>query len=108
MTDEYLWETLFAPGVEQLRLDIGRDAIVADGVMTVHAGTGGWAFQDERPFRVRYRIACDAAWRVRRLDARATGGASITLETDGAGRWTDERGTRLPALDGALDVDIAA
>jgi 8-oxo-dGTP pyrophosphatase MutT (NUDIX family) len=76
--------------------------------MTVHAGTGGWAFPDERPFRVRYRIVCDGQWRPRRVDARATGGASITLETDGAGRWIDAQGEPLRDLDGALDVDVAA
>ena len=104
----YYWETLFAPGIEQLRLDVGADAIVADGVMTVHAGTGGWAFQDVRPFRVRYRMVCDAGWRLRRLEAQATGGASMTLETDGAGHWTDGGGRPLPSLDGTVDVDIAA
>ena len=76
--------------------------------MTVHAGTGGWAFQDERPFRVRYRMVCDPGWRLRRLDAQATGGAAMTLETDGAGHWIDGGGRSLTALDGALDVDIAA
>jgi 8-oxo-dGTP pyrophosphatase MutT (NUDIX family) len=94
--------------VEHLRLAIGPDRIVADGVMTVHAGTEGWAFRDERPFRVRYHLECDPAWRLKRLDADATGGASITLGADGAGHWTNARGESLPQLDGAIDVDIAA
>ena len=108
MRRELYWQTLFAPGVEWLRIDVARDAIVADGVMTVHAGAGGWAFTDLQPFRVRYRLQLDAAWRLRRLDARATGGATITLEADGAGHWRDGRGAALPELDGAIDGDIAA
>jgi hypothetical protein len=105
---EYFWETLFAPGVEYLRLGVGADRIVAEGVMSVHAGAEGWAFRNAQPFRVRYRIECDPAWRLRRLEARATGGATLALEADGAGHWTTARGEALSQLDGAIDVDIAA
>jgi ADP-ribose pyrophosphatase YjhB (NUDIX family) len=80
--------------------------------MTVHAGTEGWAFRDEHPFRVRYHLECDPSWRLRRLEVRATGGAAggaaIALRADGAGHWTNARGDALPELDGAIDVDIAA
>ena len=104
---ELFWETLFAPGAERVRVEIG-DTIVGDGVMTVHAGAGGWAFNDLQPFRIRYRLQLDAAWRLRRFEARGSGGAAITLDADGAGHWTDGRGASLPELDGAIDVDIAA
>jgi len=84
-------------------LDAGADRIVAEGVMTVHADPS----LPEAPFRVRYRIECDGAWRVRELSARAVG-ARIVLRSDGEGRWSDGNGARVPALDGAIDVDIAA
>ncbi|MBI2205691.1 MAG: putative glycolipid-binding domain-containing protein [Candidatus Rokubacteria bacterium] len=99
-TNNFYWQTLFAPGVEHLRLDEGDAAIVADGVMTVHADGGS--------FRVRCRIECDDAWRAWRVHARSTTGGAIELHADGAGHWTTAQGARLPALDGAIDVDIAA
>lgn len=97
------WRSLFAPGVEELRLDESAQGVVATGVMTVHRGDGMIAFHDDAPFRVRYRIECDAAWRVRAVHATAPGGRRLDLEADGSGRWRDR-----PDLDGAIDVDIAA
>jgi hypothetical protein len=67
--------------------------------MTVHA--------DDGSFRVHYRIECDGRWRARRVHARSTTGGAIDLHADGAGHWTTAQGARLPALDGAIDVDIA-
>jgi hypothetical protein len=33
--------------------------------------------------------------------------ARLALRSDGAGRWTDDRGRPLPELDGCIDVDIS-
>ncbi len=35
------------------------------------------------------------------------GDARLSLRSDGAGRWSDDRGRPLPELDGCIDVDIS-
>ena len=97
------WRAQFAPGVEELKLDESSEGVIATGVMTVHRGPGMIAFHEDAPFRVRYRLECDTTWRVRALQATAADGRRLDLAADGAGRWRGE-----PALDGAIDVDIAA
>jgi hypothetical protein len=69
---------------------------------------------DERPFRVAYRLACDAAWRTRRLTVMVSGPGTVpasrlALVADGAGKWTDAlRGRPVPDLDGCVDIDLSA
>lgn len=61
-----------------------------------------------RPFRLAYALTWDAGWRLReaRLAVTTDGGArTLSLETDGRGRWRDDRGER-PDLEGCLDIDI--
>jgi uncharacterized protein len=68
------------------------------------------AFDEEHgPFRVTYRLAWDESWRLR--DAvlvlateRVT--RSLSLQTDGRGRWRHRDGRTIDELDGCLDVDI--
>jgi uncharacterized protein len=60
-------------------------------------------------FRLTYRLAWDAAWRLRtaRLEVTtATGSRSLDLETDGQGHWRDGAGRARPALDGCMDIDV--
>jgi hypothetical protein len=60
-------------------------------------------------FGLSYRIVLDDAWRVRRADLRRVGeGPCIVLRADGQGHWHDARGVALAALDGCIDIDIAA
>ena len=69
---------------------------------------------DERPYRVTYGVACDAAWRTRRLTVTVHGPGAVlvgqvSLLADGAGRWADALSDRpLPELDGCIDVDLSA
>ena len=96
------WTPWVEPGIEHLRLTITDHGILAEGAIV--------SVWDGEPARLRYRIRCDAAWRVRsvRIGSLGTGGARVHLDADGEGRWTDETGARVPTLDGCLDVDIAA
>jgi hypothetical protein len=58
-------------------------------------------------FATRFRIRLDAAWRCRELEVEVVGGErALRLRGDGHGRWTDEAGAALPALTGAIDVDL--
>jgi hypothetical protein len=68
------------------------------------------AFDEERgPFRLTYRLTWDESWRLRDADlVVATGGStkSLSLRTDGRGRWRDGDGRAIAELDGCVDIDI--
>ena len=58
-------------------------------------------------FAARFRIRCDLDWRARELDVELIGGGRrLHLRGDGHGHWTDGTDAPLPALAGALDVDL--
>lgn len=91
------WEDWTGRGLQHLVLAEHADVIVADCVC-VDADGG---------FAARYRIRCDTAWRCRELDVEIVGeGQRLRLRSDGLGHWTDDAGTPLPALAGAIDVDL--
>lgn len=93
------WQDWSGGGVQHLVLKLGAAAIVADAVILLT--------QEERLLAARVRIACDGAWRVRRVEAGLVGDdRPVVLESDGAGRWRDGEGRPLPALAGAIDVDL--
>lgn len=68
------------------------------------------AFDDEQgPFRLVYRLGWDDAWQLRDAELsvateRAT--LSLSLRTDGQGRWRHADGRPIDALDGCIDIDI--
>jgi uncharacterized protein len=98
---EVMWRRVDG-GVEHVRVAIDRDVAV-DGVVAQRGDDGV-----ER--RTRYRLRCDASWRVRevRVDLPDDGDA-LLLHSDGAGRWTrGEDGAAMPHLDGCIDVDLYA
>ena len=102
MALQAMWSGWNQPLLEHLRLMRLADRIVADGVVIGVKGDDG--------FRVRYRISCDAAWRVREADVGLIdeGDASLSLRADGAGHWESIAGASLADLAGCVDVDIAA
>lgn len=93
------WTTWSGGGAEECRVAIGytRIGVEADVVPP----------PEESP-SVRYALACDASWRVRRAAIEMVGsGGSVVLVANGEGRWTDGEGMPLDALTGAIDIDIA-
>lgn len=92
------WEDWSGRGVQHLVLTERAEAVVADAVCLV---------ADDGLFAARFRIRCDAAWRCRELLVEIVGeDRSLRLRGDGRGGWTDGAGAALPALAGALDVDL--
>jgi len=85
-------------GLEHLLLAEG----VADSVVL--------AFDEERgPFRLTYRLTWDESWRLREADlvvAMHHSSESLSLRTDGRGRWRDGEGRAIDELNGCVDVDI--
>ena len=58
-------------------------------------------------YGVRYELACDSRWRVRRLDLADTHGRRLRLSSDGEGHWADDGGGRIAAFDGCIDIDLS-
>jgi uncharacterized protein len=99
MTTDVLWSAWDGRGIEHLRLDVEPDLIRADSLIV--------SVDEGRPFRARYTLECDGAWRLRRarLDVLQDPARVLELHVDG-GRWSDARaGTPLP-FGGCVDVDI--
>lgn len=88
---EALWSAVNDEGFEHVRLT----GTTAEGLIV------------RRDYRVRYRIECDDAWRVRSVTLEDLGSSrSLALRSDGDGHWTDPSGAVVTALEGARDVDI--
>ena len=94
------WRRTDVPGREDARIERTRDGWRLTGALEVEeAGIDA---------RLRYVIDCDERWRT--LAALIDGTASsqvvhVALAADGAGGWSRD-GAPLPALAGALDVDL--
>ncbi len=93
------WQDWSGDGIQHLVLREGPEEIVAEAAVL---GTA-----EGFRFAARFRILCDAAWRVRRVEAELIGDdRRIDLQSDGSGHWRDGTGTALPQLEGAIDVDL--
>lgn len=97
-TLEARWQGWAGTGLQHLVLREGRDEIVAQAAVV--------GDEEGARFGARFRIACDPAWRVRRVEVEAVGGPSVVLTADGAGHWRDGAGAPRPELEGAIDVDL--
>lgn len=94
------WRRLDVPGREDARVEQQPAGWRLAGRLDVEEGGV--------PFRLHYRIECDRAWRTRSalIEGEAGGQAvRVALTADGAGQWARD-GHALPALAGALDVDL--
>ena len=61
------------------------------------------------PFRLTYRLTWDESWRLREAElavATERSTRSLSLRTDGHGRWRDGDGRTIGELEGCLDIDI--
>lgn len=97
------WTDWQGRGLEHLVLQLGSEAIVADAVVVSDDDAA------DPPFAVHYRITCDLEWRVRRAEVDLVGDdRQLRLSSDGQGHWLDAAGKPLAALDGAIDIDLAA
>lgn len=94
------WRRLDVPGTEEAHVARVDGGWRLTGALTVE--------EDGVAARLRYAIDCDAGWRTRAalVEGEADGRpVRFALAADGAGAWWRE-GVPLPALAGALDVDL--
>ena len=95
-----LWRDATASGLEESLVTFTDASCSVDGRIDGPAGN---------PFVLEYAVSCDEDWRTRYVFlAEATSGRRLELLATGRGHWTDGDGDSLPALRGALDVDISA
>ena len=94
------WQDWSGRGIEHLVLKEGPNQIVADAAIL---GT-----VDDNVFAARYKILCDASWRVNKVEI-AEIGSDLTAElaSDGVGNWVDGSGAAQPQLGNAIDIDLS-
>jgi uncharacterized protein len=100
-TIEALWGAWDRPGLEHLRLRVDGAGARADSVIIA-------VDDDGRPFRARFAVETDPAWRVRhaRIELLGDSARALDLHVDGLGRWTDAVTGAARPLDGCLDIDV--
>ncbi len=65
--------------------------------------------EEQGPFRLTYRLTWDASWRLRDAQlavATSSSNRSLSLQTDGEGRWRYGDGQIIAELEGCMDIDI--
>lgn len=94
------WRGEDAPSIEHLVVEPVGDGMILDAVVLAGASQADWQ-------ALRYRLYADDAGRTRRLEVQRIGQVqSLRLKSDGQGQWLSEDDTPLPALAGAIDVDL--
>jgi hypothetical protein len=87
-------------GIEHLVFDARDEGVfVESAVVGQRYGKG---------YGLYYRVHCDPHWRVRDGYLKIMGGGELALHSDGAGHWHDGQGMTLAAIEGCIDIDIAA
>lgn len=99
---DVFWRTVQEPGFEHLLLTEHVDGVDARGLVLGVFDTP-W-----RGFRLRYRVRCDARWRVRELDVELEHpwSRTVALRSDGEGSWRDATGGAREDLRGCIDADV--
>jgi len=94
------WQEEGGHGLEHLVMDWRHDGVHVESVVI------GQRFG--ALYGLNYRIECDSHWVTRSVTLALTGGSSLLLRSNGAGRWHDGQGRPLDHLDGCFDIDISA
>lgn len=100
MIREVMWSAWDRPELEHLRLAVRGSGVVADGLVLGVA--------EGRPFRIAYKVHCDASWRVRSTRVGIPDEApKVELFCDGEGNWKEPTGRAVTYLEGCRYVDIS-
>ncbi|BCP53259.1 hypothetical protein K32_18760 [Kaistia sp. 32K] len=99
MSKAVRWQSWDGEGVEHMVFSDRPTGAVAEGALL----SGG----DAR-FAAHYELSCHPNGHVAAARVAIVGGPSITLHSDGDGLWRNSDGKRVPALVGAIDVDLSA
>ncbi|OLL28912.1 transcriptional regulator [Burkholderia sp. SRS-W-2-2016] len=97
---ELRWTSEEGDGIEHLSFDARDDGFAVESVVV------GQRYG--KPYGLHYAVRCDSQWRTRYAWLKIVGGGELELHGDGNGRWHDGHGLALGALEGCIDIDIAA
>jgi len=97
---EVRWESEEGEGIEHLAFDVSGGVIRAESVVV------GQRYG--KAYGLHYTIRCDEQWRVTYAAFRVMGGASLAIHGDGRGHWRNSDGRILDAIEGCIDLDLAA
>ncbi|WP_322042460.1 putative glycolipid-binding domain-containing protein [Paraburkholderia sp. J67] len=97
---EVRWASEEGEGIEHLAFEASDDAIRVESVVV------GQRYG--KAYGLCYTVHCDKRWRVTYAAFRVMGGASFAMHGDGLGHWRDVEGRALDAIEGCIDIDIAA
>lgn len=98
---DIFWESIDNKGFEHVKVTRQKDFIHFDGIIIRR--------QEDRTFRVFYRITCDNSWKFRKLELSLGTGTvkTLNLSVDKSGLWYDDKGLWHQQLDGCIDPDIS-
>jgi hypothetical protein len=95
------WQDWSGKGIEHAVFRCADNLNSADGVVI---GTA-----DGENFAAMYQIRCNGAWTLEHASVQIVGERrQAEFASNGRGQWTDGLGHPLPALDGAIDIDLSA
>ncbi|WGS53515.1 putative glycolipid-binding domain-containing protein [Paraburkholderia sp. D15] len=97
---ELRWVSEEGEGIEHLTFDARDDGFAVESVVV------GQRYG--KAYGLHYTVQADAQWHTRHAWLKIAGGAELELHGDGQGHWRDGHGRELSALDGCIDIDIAA
>ncbi|HEY3596185.1 MAG TPA: putative glycolipid-binding domain-containing protein [Paraburkholderia sp.] len=97
---EVRWVSEEGDGVEHLAFDASADGFhVESAVVGQRYG---------KAYGLYYSVKCDPQWRTMHAFLKVMGGGELELHGDREGNWRDGHGLALTAIEGCIDIDIAA
>jgi hypothetical protein len=94
------WQDWSGKGIEHIVVTFAQKSNSADGVVIGAA--------DGQQVAVRYQIRCDSSWTMENACVQIVAEQrKVEFASDDRGKWTDASGNPLPALDGAIDIDLS-
>jgi uncharacterized protein len=94
------WRDWSGKGIEHTVLRCADNSNSADGVVIGVA--------EGENFAATYQIRCDGSWTLEHASVEIVGERrQAEFASNGRGQWTDGSGNALPALDGAIDIDLS-
>jgi hypothetical protein len=97
---ELRWASQEGDGIEHLTFAAREDGFAVESVVV------GQRYG--KAYGLHYTVRCDRQWRTRHAWLKIVGGGALELRSDGSGHWRDGHGLVLSALEGCIDIDIAA
>ena len=94
------WRPCEGEGLEHLVIEPHNDRIE---IRAVVIGERGGV-----PYGARWRCVCGTDWRVTEFGVSTADNRGLALFSPEPGRWVDAAGDALSALDGCIDLDLAA